>query len=154
MKAADERRNHPDELAIEAYIDDELAEQERTAVADHLQDCSRCRHYAQSVELFRRAVRSDATTARVGADDEQWDVEVMVQQVQMGINAEVRHGRRRILRWLVPAAAAAVAAAVVIGSMSIVFRRNMIAQERNLVETHYVVRSGAAPAVLVSYPGR
>ncbi len=52
------------------------------------------------------------------------------------------------------AAAAVILLVSLVGAAGYVYRREMIAQDRVLVDSHYIIRSGNAGALLVSYPGR
>lgn len=163
---------HLDDESLGAYVDGELHGWAKQAAADHLRTCSACRAAAEAIAALGSAAR------RSGSPE--WDVEAMVALVDAGISgagalgvacasrnrtAESVHRESwagRVAGWiryhrrlaLGLGVAVIVLAVSVLGIAGTAYRRELTAQDKLLVESHYIVRSGNVGALLVSYPGR
>lgn len=161
--------SHLDDESLGAYVDGELHGPAQQAAADHLTVCSACREAAATLGALGSALRQ--------AEAPTWDAEAMIALVDAGISAletedgamgcaqatplgrtverasrALRSRRRLALRFAAAAAVAVLVFAFCVAGY--VCRREMAAQDKILVDSHYVVRSGNAGALLVSYPGR
>jgi hypothetical protein len=163
---------HLDDESLGAYVDGELHGWAGQAAADHLRTCSACREAAEVIAALGGAVRR--------CESPEWDVEAMVAQVEASISRSeavgmVRASRSRVVEsalwggWAGRAAGwirshrrlalglgivVIVLAVSVLGIAGAAYRRELTAQDKLLVDSHYMVRSGNVGALLVSYPRR
>ena len=165
---------HLDDESLGAYVDGELHGWARQAAADHLRGCLACREAAEAIAALGSAVRR--------CESPGWDVEAMVALVDAGISRPeagaagmVRAWRSRMVEgalrgsWAGRVAgwirsrrrlafglgiAVIVLAVSVLGIAGAAYRRELTAQDKLLVDSHYMVRSGNVGALLVSYPRR
>lgn len=163
---------HLDDESLGAYVDGELHGWAKQAAADHLRTCSGCREAAEIAAALGSAARH--------CESPEWDVEAMVALVDAGISEarvvggtcasrgsmaeSVLRGSRagRVAGWIRShrrlavglGVAVIVLAASVLGIAGTAYRRELTAQDKLLVDSHYIVRSGNVGALLVSYPGR
>jgi anti-sigma factor RsiW len=101
--------NSIDTLAM-AFLDDELAAEERRELELHLLDCASCRHHVDGeradIELMRKALVAPPASAMLKA------------RIARALDAEdleaARRERRRLSQWLLPGAAMAAAAAAIL----------------------------------------
>ena len=165
---------HLDDESLGAYVDGELSGWARQAAADHLRGCPACRQAAEDIAALGSAARR--------CESPNWDVEAMVALVDAGISrpdteaagmVRASHGRiveaalggswagwaagwirshRRLALELV--IAAIVMAVSALGIAGAAYRRELMEQDKVLVDSHYMVRSGNVGALLVSYPRR
>src|SRR5689334_19934566 len=101
--------NSIDTLAM-AFLDDELAAEERRELELHLLDCASCRHHVEGeradIELVRKALVAPPASAMLKA------------RISRMLDAEdaaaARNERRRLSQWLLPGSAMAVAAVAIL----------------------------------------
>ena len=163
---------HLDDESLGAYVDGELHGWAGQAAADHLRTCAACREAAEAVAALGGAARH--------CESPEWDVEAMVAQVEVGISGLEAVGVARASRsqmaegtirgsWARRAAgwirshrrfalglgiALVVLAVSMFGIAGTAYRRELTEQDKLLVDSHYMVRSGNVGALLVSYPRR
>jgi len=163
---------HLDDESLGAYVDGELHGWAKQAAADHLRTCSACRAAADAIAGLGSAARR--------LESPEWDVEAMVALVDAGISrtgvvgvacASRSRAAKTVRResWVGRAAgwirshrrlalglgvAVIVLAVSALGIAETAYRRELTAQDKLLVDSHYIIRSGNVGALLVSYPGR
>jgi len=164
--------SHLDDESLGAYVDGELHAWAEQAAADHLRTCSPCRAAAEAIAALGSAARR--------SESPEWDVEAMVALVDAGISETGAVGMAcesrgsmaegmlrgswagRVIGWvrshrrfaLGLGIALIVLAVSVLGVAGTAYRRELTAEDKLLVDSHYIVRSGNVGALLVSYPGR
>jgi len=163
---------HLDDESLGAYVDGELRGWAGRAAADHLRTCAACREAAEVIAALGSAARR--------CESPDWDVEAMVAQVEVSISRSLAvgvvrasHGRTvegavrgswagRAAGWVRShgrfafglGIAVIVLAVSALGIAGAAYRRELTAQDKLLVDSHYMVRSGNVGALLVSYPRR
>ncbi len=163
---------HLDDESLGAYVDGELHGWARQAAADHLRTCAACREAAEAIAALGSAARH--------CESPEWDVEAMVALVEAGISRHevagvVRASRSQMVesaprgilgdraagwirsrrRFALGLGIAVIVLAVsVLGIAGAAYRRELTAQDKLLVDSHYMVRSGNVGTLLVSYPRR
>lgn len=163
---------HLDDESLGAYVDGELCGWAGQAAADHLRTCTACGQAAEAIAALGSAARR--------CESPEWDVEAMVAQVEVGISgleavgvarasrSQMAEGTirgswaRRAAGWIRShsrfafglAIAVIVLAVSALGIAGAAYRRELTAQDKLLVDSHYMVRSGNVGALLVSYPRR
>lgn len=163
---------HLDDESLGAYADGELHGRAGEAAADHLRTCATCREAAEAIAALGSAARR--------CESPDWDVEAMVAQVEASISrseavgvVRASHGRMvegalrgswgdRVAGWIRShrrfafglGIAVIVLAVSALGIAGAAYRRELTAQDKLLVDSHYMVRSGNVGALLVSYPRR
>ena len=111
----EDMRGHLDDTTLDRWRTGELAEGERTRVAEHLERCEECARALAELEAFAGTVGRAYAADRAAADAQAPDMARLRERIEAATRAREFVARRRAwTRWM-PHAAAAVVALLVVG---------------------------------------